>query len=494
MEFLELVGADYVSLDRAGDTLSGGELQRVRLATGIGSGLVGVMYLLDEPSIGLHPRDNDRLLDAIRDLRRQGNTVIVVEHDEAIIRSADWLIDVGPAAGARGGQVVAQGTPTEVEQADGSVTGQYLTGAERIETPAKRRAKVKSGVDTAVAPCPTPRLTLRGATLHNLRGDDFALPLGRFVCVTGVSGSGKTSLVVGTLARAIARQLNGAGAKPGPYDKLDGLDRIERFVEVDQSPIGRSPRSSAATYTGVFDEIRKLFAKTKLARQRGYKPSRFSFNVKGGRCEECQGQGQRKIEMNFLPDLYVTCDACRGARFNRATLAVKYKGRSIADVLDSPIDEVGELFAEAPAIHAQVEALSAVGLGYLSFGQPANTLSGGEAQRVKLAAELGAGGKGVAERQAKTLYLLDEPTTGLHVDDVRRLLGVLGRLVDSGATVLVIEHHLDVMRQADWIVDLGPDGGAAGGAVVAAGTPEHVAQHGEGPTSQWLRDALSPEP
>lgn len=489
LEFLDKAGVGYLTLDRAANTLSGGELQRVRLATGIGSGLVGVMYLLDEPSIGLHPRDNDRLLEAIGDLRQQGNTVIVVEHDEAIMRAADWLIDVGPGAGGDGGQIVAEGTPSEVTACEASVTGQYLAGKLRIETPAKRRASVKEN-SKAVAPCPTPKLSLHGATLNNLRGDTFDLPLGKLVAVTGVSGSGKTSLVVGTLARALSRQLHGASAKPGPHDKLEGLDQIERFVEVDQSPIGRSPRSNAATYTGVFDEIRKLFSKTKLSRQRGYKPSRFSFNVKGGRCEECQGQGQRKIEMNFLPDLYVTCDACRGARFNRATLAVRYKGHSIADLLDRPIDEVLELFTDTPAVHAPLEALNAVGLGYLSLGQPANTLSGGEAQRVKLAAELGGAAKGTSDRQAKTLYLLDEPTTGLHLDDVRRLLGVLQRLVDGGASVLVIEHHLDVMRQADWIVDLGPDGGAGGGKILAAGTPEHLVAKGKGPTAEWLRDAL----
>lgn len=489
LEFLAKAGVGYLTLDRSADTLSGGELQRVRLATGVGSGLVGVMYLLDEPSIGLHPRDNDRLLEAIQDLRRQGNTVIVVEHDEAIIRAADWVIDIGPGAGAHGGHLLTAGTPDDVAACEESITGQYLSGVSRIETPTKRRAK-QPKADKAVANCPKPQLTLTGATLNNLQGDEFAAPLGKLVAVTGVSGSGKTSLVVGTLARALGRKLNGAGAKPGPYEKLAGLEHLDRFVEIDQSPIGRSPRSNAATYTGVFDEIRKLFAKTKLARQRGYKPSRFSFNVKGGRCEECQGQGQRKIEMNFLPDLYVACDACQGKRFNRATLAVRFKGHSIADVLDRPIEEVLELFADAPAIHAPLEALVAVGLGYLSLGQPANTLSGGEAQRVKLAAELGAAGRGSADKQPRTLYLLDEPTTGLHADDVRRLLGVLNRLVDAGATVLVIEHHLDVMRQADWIIDLGPDGGVGGGQIVAAGTPEHVAAKGAGPTSEWLAQAL----
>ncbi|MEN0110425.1 MAG: excinuclease ABC subunit UvrA [Planctomycetota bacterium] len=489
LEFLVKSGVGYLTLNRAADTLSGGELQRVRLATGIGSGLVGVMYLLDEPSIGLHPRDNDRLIAAMRDLQRQGNTVIVVEHDEAVMRAADWLIDIGPGAGERGGRVVAAGTPEEVAANRDSVTGRYLSAAEQTPTPASRRVN-ESESTAAIAACPKPRLSVTGATLNNLRGDRLDVPLGKLVCVTGVSGSGKTSLVVGTLARGLGRELNGAGAKPGPHDRLDGLEHLERFVEIDQSPIGRSPRSNAATYTGVFDEVRKLMARTKLARQRGYKASRFSFNVKGGRCEECQGQGQKKIEMNFLPDLYVPCDACGGARFNRATLAVRYRGHTIADLLDQPIDAVLELFADAPAIHQPLEALAAVGLGYLSLGQPANTLSGGEAQRVKLAAELGAGGRSAAEKRGKTLYLLDEPTTGLHTDDVRRLIGVLDRLVDSGATVVVIEHHLDVMRRADWIIDLGPDGGAGGGAIVAAGTPEHVAERGEGPTSRWLAAAL----
>ncbi|WP_350212043.1 excinuclease ABC subunit UvrA [Botrimarina sp.] len=486
LAFLVKSGVGYLTLDRSASTLSGGELQRVRLATGIGSGLVGVMYLLDEPSIGLHPRDNQRLLESIRELRGQGNTVIVVEHDEALIRAADWVVDIGPGAGRGGGRLVAEGPPSAIGARADSVTGRYLSGAEKTPTPAERRTPQPKSTKP-VAECPTPKLSLTGARLHNLRGDAFELPLGKLVGVTGVSGSGKTSLVVGTLARALARKINGAAAKPGPYDTLSGADAIGRFVEVDQSPIGRSPRSNAGTYTGVFDEIRKLLAKTKLARQRGYKPSRFSFNVKGGRCEECQGQGQKKIEMNFLPDLYVDCDACSGARFNRATLAVRYRGHTVADVLGMPIADALELFADAPAIHGPLEALTAVGLGYLSLGQPANTLSGGEAQRVKLAAELGASGP---DRRAQTLYLLDEPTTGLHTDDVRRLLRVLGRLVDAGGTVVVIEHHLDVMRTADWLVDLGPDGGAAGGQIIAAGTPEHVAEHGPGPTSEWLRGAL----
>lgn len=492
LAFLRKSGVGYLSLDRAASTLSGGELQRVRLATGIGSGLVGVMYLLDEPSIGLHPRDNDRLISALRDLQRQGNTVIVVEHDEALMQSADWLVDVGPRAGALGGEIVSEGSPDEVAKDENSITGQYLSGKIRIETPKKRRlssAKAKPS-DKAILDPPKPLLSLTGTTLHNLKGDPLKIPLGKLVGVTGVSGSGKTSLVVGTLARALARDLNGAAAKPGPYEKMTGLEAIDRFVQVDQSPIGRSPRSNAATYTGVFDEIRKLFAKTKLARQRGYKIGRFSFNVKGGRCEECQGQGQKKIEMNFLPDLYVTCDTCGGKRFNRQTLSVLYKGHSIADVLEMPIGSALELMADVPSIQPTLEALSAVGLGYLSLGQPSNTLSGGEAQRIKLASELGSQSAGRSIKATHTLYLLDEPTTGLHADDVKRLLGVLNRLVDSGNTVVVIEHHLDVMRCADWLIDLGPTGGQEGGHIIAAGSPEHLATVEASHTGKWLTEAL----
>ena len=499
LEFLTRSGVGYLTLDRAANTLSGGELQRVRLATGVGSGLVGVMYLLDEPSIGLHPSDNERLISAMRDLQRQGNTVIVVEHDEAMMRAADWLIDIGPGAGERGGQIVAEGTPQQVIANQDSITGKYLSGTLQIETPKKRRVKAKAADKpgdqlTAIVAPPAPILKMTGATLHNLRGDTLNIPLGKLVCVTGVSGSGKTSLVVETLAKALGRELNGAIAKPGPYDKLIGLQRIDHFVEVDQSPIGRSPRSNAATYTGVFDEVRKLFAKTKLARQRGYKASRFSFNVAGGRCEECQGQGQRKIEMNFLPDLYVTCETCSGTRFNRQTLAVKYKGYSIADLLSLPIDQAHEVLSDIPAIDPVLEALSAVGLGYLPLGQASTTLSGGEAQRVKLASELGAKSRAGKTRNGSkpphTLYLLDEPTTGLHTDDVNRLLGVLNQLVDAGNTVVVIEHHLDVMRSADWIIDLGPKGGQEGGQILASGTPEHVACCEESLTGQWLAKSL----
>lgn len=473
LEFLELTGADYLSLDRPADTLSGGELQRVRLATGIGSGLVGVMYLLDEPSIGLHPRDNERLIQSMRDLQQQGNTVIVVEHDEAVMQAADWIVDVGPGAGARGGNIVAQGTINQLAEHSESVTGAYLSGARLIEVPAKRRRVAKSRA-----------LKLEGASLHNLRDVSVDFPLGAFVCVTGVSGSGKSSLVAETLAPELARRLNGASRKPGPFVGLQGVAQLDRCVEVDQSPIGRSPRSNAATYTGLFDEIRKVFAKTKLSRARGYKAGRFSFNVQGGRCEECQGQGVKKIEMNFLPDMFVTCDACSGARFNRQTLAVKFKEHSIADILAMPVDRAREAFEDHPAIKRLLDALFDVGLGYLPIGQPSTTISGGEAQRIKLAAELG------APKPGHTLYLLDEPTTGLHSDDVRRLLGVLNQLVDAGNTVLVIEHHLDVMKCADWLIDLGPEGGAGGGQVVAAGTPETVAECEASHTGRWLQGVL----
>lgn len=473
LQFLELTGADYLTLDRQASTLSGGELQRVRLATGIGSGLVGVMYLLDEPSIGLHPRDNDRLIAAIRDLQQQGNTVIVVEHDEAIMRQADWIIDIGPGAGPHGGKVVAEGTFADVANNNDSITGKYLSGEFAVAVPASRRKVAK-----------TRSLKIERASLHNLQDVSVEVPLGALVCITGVSGSGKSSLIAGTLAPALARRLHGAARRPGPLGGLQGVSQLDRCVEVDQSPIGRSPRSNAATYTGLFDEIRKVYAKTKLARQRGYKAGRFSFNVKGGRCEECQGQGQRKIEMNFLPDMYVTCDACHGARFNRQTLAVKFKGMSIADLLAKPVDEVREAFSEQPAIKRLLDALHDVGLGYLSIGQPSNTISGGEAQRTKLATELG------APKPGHTLYLLDEPTTGLHTHDVQRLLSVLHKLVDAGNTVLVVEHHLDVMKSADWIIDLGPDGGAGGGQIVAAGTPEEVAECEGSHTGRWLREVI----
>ena len=469
LEFLVWVGLGYLTLDRAADTLSGGELQRVRLATAIGSGLVGVCYILDEPSIGLHPRDNQRLIDSLRNLQQQGNTVLVVEHDEAIMRQADWLIDMGPGAGRDGGQVVAAGTPAEVAAGEG-LTGQYLSGRMSIPLPAERRP-----VD------PKRALVVEGARGNNLKGLTVAFPLGTLTCVTGVSGSGKSTLVLDTLARAVGRELLGTGRKPAPLDKLRGAARIDKLVEIDQSPIGRTPRSNPATYTGLWDEIRKVFAATREAKLRGFSASRFSFNVAGGRCEECQGQGVKKIEMNFLPDLYVECPTCRGQRFNPQTLEVRYRDRSIAEVLDQSIDAAAEFFENFAAIRRTLDALREVGLGYLKLGQPCTTLSGGEAQRIKLATELSRVATG------KTLYILDEPTTGLHFDDVRKLLAVLNRLVDLGNTVVVIEHNLDVIRGADWLIDLGPEGGEAGGQLLAAGRPEDLAALLDNATGQFLR-------
>jgi excinuclease ABC subunit A len=474
LEFLLRVGTEYLTLDRPADTLSGGERQRVRLATGIGSGLVGVLYLLDEPSIGLHPRDNDRLIAALRDLERQGNTVVVVEHDEALMRASDYLIDMGPGAGSRGGTVVARGTPDDVAKLESSLTGGYLSGRQTIPVPAERRKPAK-----------TRMIQLMGATSHNLQSVDVEIPLGLLVCVTGVSGSGKSSLVIETLARALARKLNGAEARPAPHASLRGVAQLDRLVEVDQSPIGRTPRSNAATYTGVWDEIRTVFAHTKQARQRGYGIGRFSFNTKGGRCEECEGQGVRRIAMNFLPDLEVPCPVCHGARFNRQTLAIRYRGKSIADVLAMSVDEAVEFFENHESIRRLVATLADVGLGYLALGQASTTLSGGEAQRIKLAAELGRPSAG------QTMYILDEPTTGLHSDDIRRLLGVLDRLVAAGNSMLVIEHNLDVIKTADWVIDLGPEGGAAGGRIVVAGTPEEVAACKESHTGQFLRSVLA---
>jgi excinuclease ABC subunit A len=474
LEFLLRVGTEYLTLDRPADTLSGGERQRVRLATGIGSGLVGVLYLLDEPSIGLHPRDNDRLIAALRDLEQQGNTVVVVEHDEALMRESDYLIDMGPGAGSRGGTVVAHGSPDDVANLESSLTGNYLSGRQTIPLPAERRKLAK-----------TRMLQLTGATSHNLQSVDVDIPLGLLVCVTGVSGSGKSSLVVDTLARALARKLNGAEARPAPHQSLRGVAQLDRLVEVDQSPIGRTPRSNAATYTGVWDDVRTVFAGTKQARQRGYGIGRFSFNTKGGRCEECEGQGVRRIAMNFLPDLEVPCPECHGARFNRQTLAVRYRGASIADVLTMSVDTAVEFFENHESIRRLLATLADVGLGYLTLGQPSTTLSGGEAQRIKLATELG---RPVA---GHTMFILDEPTTGLHSDDVRRLLGVLNRLVEAGNSMLVIEHNLHVIKTADWVIDLGPEGGAAGGQLVVAGTPEDVAACEESHTGRFLRLVLS---
>ncbi len=472
LEFLEHVGVEYLTLDRPAASLSGGEMQRVRLAGGLGSGLVGVCYVLDEPSIGLHPRDNHRLIDALRGLQAAGNTVVVVEHDEAVMRRADWLIDLGPGAGRHGGAVVAEGDPAAIAR-NGSLTGRYLAGLECIPTPPRRRRTAKSRA-----------VTLEGAATNNLKNVTVHFPLSAFVCVTGVSGSGKSSLLNETLAPALVRRLGGPAPKPGPHRGLRGVQQIDKMVEVDQTPIGRTPRSNPGTYTGVFDEIRKVFAGTRDARQRGYKAGRFSFNVKGGRCEECQGQGLKRIEMNFLPDLYVVCPVCRGSRFNRQTLAVRYKHKNIADVLEMCIDEAADFFENFPTIARLFDSLRQVGLGYLTLGQPSTTLSGGEAQRIKLATELSRVGTG------KTFYLLDEPTTGLHFDDIKRLLAVLHRLVDLGNTVVVIEHHLDVIKTADWIIDLGPEGGECGGHLVAAGTPEQVAAMDDNHTGRFLRTVL----
>ncbi len=475
LEFLDHVGVNYLTLDRPADTLSGGELQRVRLATSIGSGLVGVCYVLDEPSIGLHPRDNQRLIDALCQLRDQGNSVLVVEHDEAIMRQADYVIDMGPGAGAEGGRVVAQGTPDDLSADPQSVTGSYLSGRRAIPVPRKRRRAAK-----------TRALVIEGVTTNNLKSVTVTFPLGLFICVTGVSGSGKSSLVNESLARAVIRKLGGIAPKPGPHKGLRGTRQLDKVIEIDQAPIGRTPRSNPATYTGVFDEIRKVFAATRDAKQRGYRSSRFSFNVKGGRCEACQGQGVTKIAMNFLPDLYVPCAECGGARFNRQTLLVRYRGKSIADVLELSVTEAAAFFENVASMTRLLDSLRAVGLGYLPLGQPSTTLSGGEAQRIKLATQLARVDTG------RTLYVLDEPTTGLHLDDIRLLLDVLNQLVDRGNTVIVIEHNLDVIKTADWIIDLGPEGGAAGGYVLAAGTPDQIALCADNCTGQYLAHALPP--
>ena len=472
--FLNDVGLDYLTLNRAAGTLSGGESQRIRLASQIGSGLTGVLYVLDEPSIGLHQRDNERLLETLKRLRDLGNTVIVVEHDEDAIRQADFLVDMGPGAGVHGGEVVAIGTPDKVmQQVDRSLTAQYLTGLKQIPMPAERR-KGKHGKS----------LTLKGASANNLKHVTAEIPLGTFTCVTGVSGGGKSSLVIDTLYAAAARYLHGARAAPGPHEGLDGLQHLDKVIDIDQSPIGRTPRSNPATYTGAFTPIRDWFAGLPESKARGYKPGRFSFNVKGGRCEACQGDGVIKIEMHFLPDVYVQCDVCKGKRYNRETLEVKFKDRSIADVLDMTVEEGAEFFKAVPTIRDKLETLERVGLGYVHVGQPATTLSGGEAQRVKLSKELSRRATG------KTLYILDEPTTGLHFEDVRKLLEVLHALVDQGNTVVVIEHNLEVIKTADWILDLGPEGGDKGGHIVAAGTPEDICAVPESYTGRFLAPYL----
>ena len=470
--FLDNVGLDYLNLDRTSGTLSGGESQRIRLASQIGSGLSGVLYVLDEPSIGLHQRDNDRLLETLKRLRDLGNTVIVVEHDEDAIRAADHVVDLGPGAGVHGGEVVAEGTLKQVLKSRASLTADYLTGRRRIEVPAKRRKGNGKHV------------TVHGARANNLKNVTAAIPLGTFTCITGVSGSGKSSFTVDTLHAAAARALNNARVIAGPHDKVTGLQYCDKVIEIDQSPIGRTPRSNPATYTGAFTNIRDWFAGLPEAQARGYKPGRFSFNVKGGRCEACQGDGLIKIEMHFLPDVYVTCEECHGRRYNRETLEVKFKGLSIADVLDMTIEDAEGFFKAVPPIRDKMHMLNEVGLGYVKVGQQATTLSGGEAQRVKLAKELSRRSTG------QTLYILDEPTTGLHFEDVRKLLEVLQRLVEQGNTVVVIEHNLDVIKTADWIIDLGPDGGVRGGEVVAEGTPEDVAKVSRSYTGQYLKPML----
>jgi len=469
--FLDNVGVGYLQLDRASATLSGGEAQRLRLATQIGSQLVGVLYILDEPSIGLHQRDNDKLIGTLERLRDLGNTVLVVEHDEQMMRSSDWLVDMGPGAGEHGGHVVAEGTAAKVERTKNSVTGQFLSGTRVIPVPQRREEDTGS-------------FWVRGATQHNLKDIDVEFPVGKFVVVTGVSGSGKSTLVNEIVHKALANKLHRHRTKPGDHHSVEGIEVFDKVIEVDQSPIGRTPRSNPATYTKLFDHIRELYSMTPEAKVRGYKPGRFSFNVRGGRCETCKGDGQIKIEMHFLPDVYVPCETCKGARYNRETLEVRFKGKSIADVLEMSVEEALQFFAKIPKLRRRLQTLHDVGLDYIKLGQPATTLSGGEAQRVKLSSELSKIATG------KTLYILDEPTTGLHFADIEKLLDVLQRLVDSGNTVLVIEHNLDVIKQADWIIDLGPEGGEAGGEIIATGTPEQIAEVEESATGQFLRHVL----
>ncbi|MDQ4060396.1 MAG: excinuclease ABC subunit UvrA, partial [Pseudomonadota bacterium] len=477
LRFLVDVGLDYLTLARTSGTLSGGESQRIRLASQIGSGLTGVLYVLDEPSIGLHQRDNARLLDTLKRLRDLGNTVLVVEHDEDAILAADHVVDVGPGAGVHGGHIVAAGTPEEVMAAPASLTGQYLSGVRDIPMPAERRRLSAAH-----------RLRVVGARENNLKEVTAEVPLGAFVCITGVSGSGKSSLVIDTLYKAAARKLNGAREHPGAHERIEGLEHLDKVIDIDQSPIGRTPRSNPATYTGAFTPIRDWFAGLPEAKARGYQPGRFSFNVKGGRCEACQGDGVIKIEMHFLADVYVTCDVCKGKRYNRETLEVAFKGKSIADVLDMTVDEAADFFKAVPGIRDKMETLRRVGLGYIHVGQQATTLSGGEAQRVKLARELSRRATG------RTLYILDEPTTGLHFHDVAKLLEVLHELVDQGNTVVVIEHNLEVIKTADWIIDLGPEGGDRGGEIVAAGRPKDVMREKRSYTGQFLKELLARRP
>ncbi len=467
--FLEDVGLDYLSLDRTANTLSGGEAQRIRLATQVGSGLTGVLYVLDEPSIGLHPRDNARLLKTLLSLRDLGNTLIVVEHDEETMRAADYIVDLGPGAGIHGGEVVAADVPERLLEHPTSLTARYLRGELKIDVPSQRRGG--NGKSLKVV----------GAREHNLRDVTVEIPLGTLTCVTGASGSGKSTLVHGILHAALAKELYRAKATPGAHARIVGTEHVDKVIEIDQTPIGRTPRSNPATYTGIFTDVRDLFTRAPESRKRGYKPGRFSFNVKGGRCEACKGDGTVKVEMYFLPDVYVPCEVCKGARYNRETLEVKIRGKSIADVLAMTVDEGLDFFENIPTVARKLQLMKDVGLGYVKIGQPSPTLSGGEAQRVKLAGELGKRSTG------RTLYILDEPTTGLHFEDTRKLLGVLHRLVDAGNTLLVIEHNLDVIKTADWVIDLGPDGGARGGTVVATGTPEEVARHPGSSTGAYLR-------
>lgn len=472
LTFLNNVGLNYLTLSRAAGTLSGGESQRIRLATQIGSNLSGVLYVLDEPSIGLHQRDNDRLIESLKKMRDLGNTLIVVEHDEDTMMQADWLIDVGPGAGAFGGEIIASGTPKQVSKVKKSITGQYLSGKKAIPVPEERRKGNGRFIE------------LKGASEHNLQSVDVKFPLGKFIAVTGVSGSGKSTLVNSILKKVIAQKLNRNSEKPGKYKSITGIEHLDRLIDIDQSPIGRTPRSNPATYTGVFDDIRDLFAQTNEAKIRGYKKGRFSFNVKGGRCEACSGDGIIKIEMHFLPDVYVPCEVCHGTRYNSGTLEVRYKDKNISEVLDMTVSDALEFFASIPKIARKIQTIKDVGLGYVTLGQPATTLSGGEAQRMKLASELHKRSTG------KSFYILDEPTTGLHTDDIARLLKVLERFVDDGNTVLVIEHNLDVIKSADHIIDLGPEGGVGGGTIIATGTPEEVAKNPDSFTGHYLKMKL----
>jgi len=471
LTFLTDVGLGYITLNRHAGTLSGGESQRIRLATQIGSGLVGVLYVLDEPSVGLHARDNEKLLDTLKHLRDIGNTVIVVEHDEETIRSADYVVDIGPGAGENGGYVICAGSVEDLLKCEESITGQYLSGKRQIPVPKKRRKPEKF-------------ITVKGAREHNLKNIDVRIPLGVFTCITGVSGSGKSTLVDDILYRKLASSLHGARLRPGDHDGIEGMEFLDKVINIDQSPIGRTPRSNPATYTGVFTDIRQLFAGTPEAKMRGYKPGRFSFNVRGGRCEACRGEGIIRIEMQFLSDVYVPCEVCNGKRYNSQTLEVKYRGKNIAEVLDMTVEEALELFKNVPSVKRKLKTLYDVGLGYIKLGQPATTLSGGEAQRVKLSTELSRRGN------ERTLYILDEPTTGLHFEDIRKLLSVLQRLRDGGSTVVVIEHNMDVIKSADYVIDLGPEGGEEGGYVVAEGTPEDIMNHPSSYTGQSLRNVL----